>query len=90
MAVVTPRVRSQIVNNPNLIKDVMIVYEELDRLVRYYKDEIKQVKIKIKMAKEPDEIKFLTGSLQAYCDHLAEVEWIGDVLRGWKHDEGDE
>ena len=65
MAVVTPRVRSQIVNNPNLIKDVMIVYEELDRLVRYYKDEIKQVRIKIKMAKEPDEIKFLTGSLQA-------------------------
>lgn len=87
MAVMSSKVRKQLLSNPTLEKDVVTLYNELVKLVNYYKAEIKQMEINLKRAKEPEEIAFFNGSLRAYSDHLSEVSWFADSLRGWQHDE---
>lgn len=86
MVVVTTRVKRQVVSNPKLMEDVMMVFTELDRLVEYYKDEIKQLGIENGRAKNPIKIAYNDGAMRAYGDHIGEVNYLADVLRGWHRD----
>jgi hypothetical protein len=92
MVVVTSRVARSIKNSPTLSEDALDVYEEMNKLVIYYRNEIKISNIELKRMppSEREAIANLKGLCEAYQDHVVEIEYIQNMLRGHHHDkEGD-
>lgn len=72
-----------------IIFDVCDAIVEMKKLLDYYNDELKQLKYEIKrldQKKDMEKIMFIRGQCLAYQDHIAEVAYIADMLRGIHRD----
>src|SRR5690554_888551 len=68
-----------------IIFDVCDAIVEMKKLLDYYNNEFKQLKHEIKRLdpkKDMEEIMFIRGKCVAYQDHIAEVAYTADMLRG--------
>jgi hypothetical protein len=86
MAIVTNRVARSIRDNPTLPMDAVKVYDELEKLIRYYINEIKINQSDLKRTDDVRQRAYLKGLCEAYHDQVAEISYIQEMLRGGHHD----
>lgn len=83
------RLKRRIRKDPNLADNVIDTYIEIDKLMNYYKTEIKvneSERDHHRENKELEEMFVCIGKIEAYSDNLFELQCLFEVLRGYHRD----
>lgn len=87
MTVMTTRVKKEFLKNENFQQDMFNAFSELLKLQMYYQSEMKQQKIEMKEVPQGSQEWFQKlGSVSAYNDHVTELEYIIEMMRGYHND----
>lgn len=87
MTVLTTRVKRDFLSNENFKDDMFNAFSEMLKLQTYYENEIKQTKLELKKIEQGTEEWFQKmGSISAYNDHVTELEYIIEMMRGYHND----
>ena len=87
MTVMTTRVKREFLKNENFKNDMFNAFNELLKLQVYYQAELKQQKLELKRVEAgSEEWHKRMGSITAYSDHVTELEYIIEMMRGYHND----
>lgn len=82
---ITDRFIRGIKKNEHIVDDVIKAFDESQKLIDYYQDEVKMSKLELKKALKDGnnfDASFIKGKIEAYTDHIEEVAGIIEALRG--------
>lgn len=83
------RLKRTIRKDPNLADNVIDAYIEIQKLMDYYKTEVKvneSERDRNKEQKKFEEMFVCIGRIEAYNDNLFELQCVFEVLRGYHRD----
>ena len=86
---VSSRTRRRIIEREEFHNDVIDTFLELKKLIKYYQDEVLQIKSRFSNGEieEGSEDYFVSkGKLVAYTDHISEITYIFEMIQGYHHD----
>lgn len=85
-----PRIKRAIRRDKRTPEYASTAYEELVRLKFYYEDEIKQINVEIVRVEPGSSISAqLHGAKVAYRDHIDEISYVMELIRGLHLEEND-